>query len=115
MIFFFTIISYIAIFIFAILQIVLFFKIWAMTNNVEEIKNFLINRAIYNETNNQTNSIENITKNDDDISPSRKYTRLSDGKKLYVQYIVGDKYKCLDPDTKEIIGQYSLSEIKKGW
>jgi len=42
MIFFFTIISYIAIFIFAILQIVLFFKIWGMTNDIMDIKAFLL-------------------------------------------------------------------------
>ena len=89
-------------FVFAILQIILFFKIWGMTNDVSELKNFIINRHTQQ-------------KNDENIHESRKVTRLSDGKQLFIKYEMGDTYECFDPNTKKYIGRYMSSEIKKGW
>lgn len=102
-------------FVFAILQIILFFKIWGMTNNVSELKDFIINKYSNNGITQQPTSNKVAKISDDNINESRKITRLSDNKQLYVKQIIGDTYECLDPKTKEFIGRYKSYEIKKGW
>jgi hypothetical protein len=80
-----------------------------MTNNVAKIKDFIIDRTSYNDIQTTKSNIQ------DGINESRKVTRLRDGKKMYVQYMIGDNYDCLDPQTKEELGRYTKSEIKLGW
>lgn len=40
----------VAIFVFGILEIILFFKVWGMTNNISKIKSFLFNNTLENNT-----------------------------------------------------------------
>ena len=102
--------------IFGVLNLILFFKIWGMTNDISDIKKHLLNRQYSTLTQEEIFSTgqQNISDNDD-CDQSRKVTRISDGKKMYVQYIIGDKYDCLDPQTKEPLGRYNISEIRAGW
>ena len=94
----------------SILYIILFFKIWGMTNDVRTLKEFIISR--FNETDVDSPTLEN---DDDGIPSSRKYTRASDGKKILLKYMIGDEYECVDPVTNESLGRFKNYEIKKGW
>lgn len=110
-----TFIFCIIILIVSILQIILFFKIWQMTNNVAELKDYIINKNFLNVNTNKTDKSEE-TKIEDGINPSRKVKRLSDGKRMLISYMMGDDvYMCIDPETKEQLGKFKKSEIEKGW
>ncbi len=104
------IIKYLLIITIAILNIILFFKIWRMTNDVNILKDFLLQRFQKSTQSSVSQSID-----DDGISTSRKYTRKSDGKKMLLKYIIGDKYDFIDPITHEPLGQFHEHEIQKGW
>lgn len=61
-----TIILGLVMLVFGILQIILFFKVWGMTNDVNEIKNLLSNHTtrIQSQKNETTMSIPNSNSND---------------------------------------------------
>ena len=107
----FSLLLYIILFVFSILQIILFFKIWEMTNNVAEIKKFLVNKNFSM----SNNSIKKDYPDQDNSNLSRRVKRLSDGKLMLIQYMIGDNYVCIDPETKEQIGKFKKSEIELGW
>jgi hypothetical protein len=104
------IIKYLLIITIAILNIILFFKIWRMTNDVNILKDFLLQRFQKSTQSSVSQSID-----DDGIPSSRKYTRASDGKKILLKYMIGDEYECVDPVTNESLGRFKNYEIKKGW
>lgn len=77
----------------SVLQIILFFKIWRMTNDVKRIA--------------------------DKFCPAEKQAvelygkvkRLSDGKALVVVKIEDGKYSCIDDETHKREGIYTKDEI----
>lgn len=122
----------IIIIVFGILQIILFFKIWGMTNNVSEIKNMmeLFLRKDFNSKESidqeapQYISTENIEFNKDDFPLNSKFNKgdivlyLPEKTKLIIiGYIQSNIYKCktIDGTNKEYCFQEEyLNKISQG-
>lgn len=92
--------------IFGILQIILFFKLWGMTNNISKITNILESK-LTNDLSHQKQSIDNSytkdnpkiqennpNKSHNDINIGDNVIRLLDGKKMVVDSIENGKYFC---------------------
>lgn len=92
--------------IFGILQIILFFKLWGMTNNISKITNILESK-LTNDLSHQKQSIDNSytkdnpkiqennpNKSHNDINIGDNVIRLLDGKKMIVDSIENGKYFC---------------------
>ncbi len=92
--------------IFGILQIILFFKLWGMTNNISKITNILESK-LTNDLSHQKQSINNSytkdspkiqgnnhNKSNNDINIGDNVIRLLDGKKMVVDSIENGKYFC---------------------
>lgn len=92
----------IIIIVFGVLQIILFFKLWGMTNNISRIKDLLEARLKSTQTvsegqanrgqapgNNQNNE-----PSPNDICKGDTVIRLSDGKKMTVDSIENGQYFC---------------------
>ena len=93
--------------IFGILNIILFFKIWGMTNNVSEIKRILKDA---NETKKELK--KNKTKSKFNIGD--QVTALSYNSILEVIDIYNDgTYNCIDVKTNEIVGAFKENELTK--
>lgn len=105
--------------IFGVLQIILFFKIWGMTNDVKR----LANKFCFNDNNlSNTNELveapcdgipDNTPDGDAEISVGDKVIRRKDGKEMMVDRIVCGKYGCTDPVTHTFIAGYDRNEIRK--
>lgn len=92
--------------VFGILQIILFFKIWGMTNDVSKIKDLLktrlsapsfkgVDNSITNENSMISPSKETGSANlPNDIKPGDNVIRLSDGKTMIVDSIEKGRYFC---------------------
>lgn len=92
--------------VFGILQIILFFKIWGMTNDVSRIKDlleskrpnsYLVESSVT--TNMQENNVslsgeDENTKTPCNINIGDSIIRLSDGKKMVVDSIDNNQYFC---------------------
>ena len=84
--------------IFGILQIILFFKLWIMTNDVAAIR-----RKI-------APPIEDVQKPRDLLG---MYVRIrSTGKQVRVVTRESGQYKCVDVTTNEPCGTYSYEELE---
>nr|CAJ1851837.1 hypothetical protein AUSP0033_00025 [uncultured phage] len=92
--------------IFGILQIILFFKLWGMTNNISKITNILESK-LTNDLSHQKQSIDNSytkdnpkiqgnspNKSHNDINIGDNVIRLLDGKNMVVDSIENGKYFC---------------------
>lgn len=105
--------------VFGVLQIILFFKMWGMTNDVSKIKDLLEMRI----TKENAGSINSET----DIKPSKEKVkitlpndlnigddviRLSDGKNMIVDSIDDGQYFCKGSST-EGCSYYRREEIEK--
>ena len=51
----FLVIIYIIMFVWGILNIILFFKIWEMTGDIRDIKNYFLRKDMINESHNESN------------------------------------------------------------
>ena len=82
--------------VFGILQIILFFKMWGMTNNVSRITRLLESKELPNNTlNNAENKTDDILSDTySDIAVGRVVIRQSDGRKMVVDSIENGKYFC---------------------
>ena len=109
--------------IFGVLQIILFFKIWGMTNDVKRLTNkfcnndvnaekVIFNTLIEEETLNKS-TIENLIDKDAEITVGDRVIRSKDGKEMLVDRIVCGKYGCVDPNTNTFIAGYERNEIGK--
>ena len=91
-----------------ILGIILFFKVWGMTNNVARICELLEKEK------NGNNVTEKCV---DAISSSfkvgDKVVILKSGKVSFVIEVIGDKYKCASNNGTSYDGTYSASELHK--
>ncbi len=103
--------------IFGILQIILFFKIWGMTNNVKKLTDHFV--STQNKSVEIKDEISSETSHDDreydrkldKIKPNDKVVRISDGKEMVVDSIENGKFFC---KASSIGGYkwYSRYEIK---
>lgn len=100
--------------IFGVLQIILFFKVWKMTDEISELK------RMYQTVNADKLRIESSTFNEpkerikEEINPlhiDAIVLRISDSKKMTIRDITSDgKYSCYSGLKKE--GEYTEDEIK---
>lgn len=108
---------------FSILQIILFFKLWGMTNNVSRIKDILesklSNTQIAKEQsaicrtenkNPMTEELKNI-RYPNDINAGDSVIRLSDGKMMVVDSVDDGQYFCKG-SFMEGYSYYKREEIK---
>ncbi len=109
----------IIIIVFGILQIILFFKMWGMTNNVNEIKNimelfmrkdFQNKNVIYQEKDEETSQ---NTIFESDIKIDDLVVELKNERQLKVCEITPDrKYKCRVAGGSTVVGAFSRDEIE---
>lgn len=99
----------IIIIIFGILQIILFFKVWGMTNDVKKVKNIMEMKF------EQEISNKNIIDNDfqSDIKVGDSVVELKNERQLKVCAITIDgKYKCKVAGGIVEVGTFDRSEIE---
>lgn len=77
------------------LQIILFFKLWGMTNDVRRlVEYFCDNQVPTSQINNENVPITDYDKRLDTVKKGDYVIRISDGKKILVSNIVNDKFVC---------------------
>lgn len=105
--------------IFGVLQIILFFKVWGMTNDVKRLTNKFCNNG--SDLSNTDDSVETPCNGIPDDTPDGgaeiyvgdKVIRRKDGKEMIVDRIVCGKYGCADLKTNKFIAGYERNEIRK--
>lgn len=86
--------------IFGVLQIILFFKLWIMTNNVEKLTNHICNShkagIVHNreKDNLSTDIIKDYDLRLDTLKPGDRVKLISDGRELTIESIDGNKIFC---------------------
>lgn len=75
---------------FGILQLILFFKLWGMTNDVSEIKNFLIKKSVEKEILLEAEIVENkVVKNEDLLEEQNGWAKdITEAEKIEAMPIV---------------------------
>lgn len=102
-----TILSLVAL-VAAILQIILFFKIWGMTNDIRYLKEIITKKA----------EIENIQKKNsvnqqNNIIPEiGTWVILPSGKEAIIKSVEGGKYSCYSNRGLFYEGEYEVGELK---
>ncbi len=107
--------------VFGILQIILFFKIWGMTNDVRELKLFFINKDSYtkiiSEKRNTNGSADDEKKeNGFSPNPNRKLSKgnsvinISNGEQMIINEI-GYDGSCICYIGKKMVGIFQPNEI----
>ncbi len=107
--------------IWSILCLILFFKIWAMTNNVQEIRDFIIDGKKPEEIKKPEEKI--IKKKETFEYTPGQYGKFKVGDVVYTDAHKGalviidcydDKtYNCEDASTNELIGVFKENELKE--
>ena len=125
-----VIISIIMYVVFGVLGIILFFKIWGMTNDVKELKEFLLSYS--NKTNTQS-TLEDVSLEDTLKSLENQQKKMNvtwnhkfnigdvviykhSGKRLCVALILDKEkeYQCMDLETKQLLSAvFDESELIK--
>jgi uncharacterized protein YodC (DUF2158 family) len=86
-----------------VLNIILFFKIWGMTNNVNEIRNLLVDSK--ERKKNQTKSKFNVG----DYVTVKSYNGVMEIVDIYDD----GSYNCIDVNSNEIVGAFKENELTK--
>lgn len=89
--------------VFAVLQIILFFKIWGMTNDVRTIKDSLLTREI--------STHQTIPKNSSLLNVGDLVVN-KEGKQMRIKEIQDGKYACYTNGGMHFEGLYEESAIK---
>lgn len=89
--------------VFAVLQIILFFKIWGMTNDVRTIKDSLLTREV---STHQTTPKNTSLLNVGDLVVNKE------GKQMRIKEIQDGKYACYTNGGMHFEGFYEESAIK---
>ena len=104
----------IVVIIFGILQIILFFKLWGMTNNISEIKEILKSHSVKEkqiQTSSEANKKNDI---DRDIEIEDLVVELKSERQLKVVDITEDgKFQCITPGGISPVGFFKRSEIER--
>lgn len=109
----------IIIIVFGVLQIILFFKVWGMTNNVSEMKN-MMELFIKKEDKNKDITYQEKDKKasqnikfESDIKIDDLVVELKNERQLKVCEITPDrKYKCRVAGGSTVVGVFSRDEIE---
>ena len=79
--------------VFGILQVILFFKIWGMTNNVCKIRELMENYT----QNNTNNSSKEVVEECDNIEVNDFVMEIKTQKEFKVKQIIGEnKFECIE-------------------
>ena len=91
-----------------ILGVILFFKIWGMTNNVARIRELLENQL-------KGDSVakENVGVSCDSFNVGDKVVILKSGKVSFVTEVNGDKYECSSNNGNFYDGTFRANELHK--
>lgn len=102
----------IVIIVFGVLQIILFFKLWGMTNNVSEMKNMI--ELIMRQNLQKKNQLKPEMGNDNnDIKIEDLVVELKNERQLKVVNITDDgKFECILPGGITPIGSFYRNEIE---
>lgn len=101
--------------VFGILQIILFFKIWGMTNDVREIKEKYLSSNSTISQNNQSDIVYdgNIPDDNSKFKENDLVVLISTGKQMRVKRITEDgKYSCYINGGTIHQGNYNEDEIR---
>lgn len=115
----FTIVVSFVVIIFGVLQIILFFKLWGMTNDVKEIKNIMKPNSMLDlENQDSANAIKpNIEElyeiDKGELNIGDFVVRNSDAKEMIIDRIVYGRYGCIDAKSHIFISGYNREEISK--
>ena len=100
-----TLISLILV-VFAILQIILFFKIWGMTNDIREIRDKYLKSDIKQIVEPQNNLNMNYELNELVVD-------IKTGKQMRIKEYKDNKYSCYVNSGTKFVGDFDESEIRK--
>jgi hypothetical protein len=104
-------------FIFGILNLILFFKIWGMTDDVRVIKRYLLSRG-ENETNYQPESTSQDVQDCQEAEQDGKFrvgdlvVNIKTGKQMRVKRIFDGRYACCSQGGNFDDGYFSETEIE---
>jgi hypothetical protein len=94
--------------VFGILQIILFFKLWGMTNDIRDIKDKYMRDVVAQ--NPTTNPVENPVEGKDQIENNMLVVELKTGKQMRVgEQLEDGKYKCYTGGV--YVGDFEQSEF----
>ena len=80
--------------IFGILGLILFFKVWAMTNDVRELKEYVL-PYLQNKGNNSNKGIDPIIDGDKEFASGTIVVEVATGRQLKIKHRLPDgRYKC---------------------
>lgn len=89
-----------------ILNLILFFKIWGMCNNVKTIKDLYVSEV-------QKSTVTKKNKSNEPIKIGDNVIILKNGKMSMVTSINGDKFECASNNGNFFDGIYSANELEK--
>lgn len=95
--------------VFGVLQIILFFKIWGMTNDVRKLTNKFCPKEAPAPLPKITHEIQ---ADDAPLAVGDIVERCSDGKEMVVDRIVGGRYGCADVNTNVFISGYNRNQLR---
>ena len=95
-------------FVFGILSLILFFKVWGMCNNVARIRELMEMRNSIDS--NPTSETENVSKT---FAVGDKVVILKTGKVTTVTEVKDGKYECASNNGKSYDGVFSQCELNK--
>lgn len=102
--------------VFGVLQIILFFKIWGMTNDVSDIKDLLIQQRIQSNSITETNessSNEEKTSKTNQLHVGQLVVLLSTEEQMKIMEITSNGYyACYTNSGSKFHGNYSAKEIE---
>lgn len=108
--------------IFGILQIILFFKMWGMTNDVRKIKNKFLefeNKETSEPADQFQKAISDWENRKDEITESSTLFQIGElvvevktGKQMRVKEIIGEEFSCYTNNGEKFEGNYKADEIK---
>lgn len=111
----------IIIIVFGILQIILFFKIWGMTDDIREIRNKYLNDTANNTSSEEVRESEvcsnsssvNDKIDNPDFEIDELVVRIKDDKQMRVKEYRDNKYSCYTNNGTVHEGDFDRTEIKK--
>lgn len=92
--------------VFGLLQIILFFKVWGMTNDIRAIKNKYL-ESPKTERQKSSDSDENGISIDDTV------IEIKSGRQMVVKEIKEGKYSCYINNGTVCVGSFGFSQIRK--
>ena len=94
----------IIIIVFGVLQIILFFKLWGMTNDIRAIKNKYINNIVESTISTSSNRLQ--------YGVGDLVVNVKNDKQMRIKEIKGEKYSCYSNNGMSFEGDFLESEIR---